>query len=54
LRHDYGIVLAVRAVFMMKFQQHALSPFWGNQLFFFSSEGFDGESLEFTSQVFQV
>ncbi len=24
LRYDYGIVLAVRAVFMLKFQEHAL------------------------------
>jgi hypothetical protein len=24
LRHDYGIVLAVRAVFMLEFQEHAL------------------------------
>jgi hypothetical protein len=54
LRHDCGIVLAVRAVFMLKFQQHALSLFCSNQLYSFSSEGFDGESFEFAFQDFQV
>jgi hypothetical protein len=54
LRHDRGIALAVRAVFMLKFQQHTLSLFCSNQLYSFSSEGFDGEGFEFASQVFQV